>query len=103
MLGMAATMNLAFPVHLEVRNSDYFGREWKSDPARQDQAVKCQIHPPFVKEVSRVTILLKMTGQVGPPVGDRTPKSRKRAGMAEHRIAQFGGARREVWLVRRVC
>jgi hypothetical protein len=98
-LGMAATMNVTFAVHPQVRNGDYFGREWKDDPAWQDQTVKFQIHPSFANEVSRVTIVLETAGQVGPPVGDRMPKSRKRAGMAEYRIAQFGSARREVWLV----
>jgi hypothetical protein len=33
-LRMAATMNLTFPVYPEVRNGDYFSREWKGDPAR---------------------------------------------------------------------
>jgi hypothetical protein len=61
-LRMAAAMNLTFPVDPEVRNGDYFSREWKGDPARQDQTVKFQIHPSFSDEMSGVTIILETAG-----------------------------------------
>src|SRR5262249_52496436 len=97
---MAVAYDFPLAIHAVAADRDNFARNRKFRIWQRD-SVKFQLQPAFTPEMARILGVHKMPRQIRAPREHRMAELLNATRMANHRVAHFGGGRREIWFIER--